>query len=59
MPLVDILFLAGIIGTFAAFSAVLAWVDWEATRHRRNQGGLNNDHRKAAADQAREKSASN
>ena len=34
MPLVDILFLAGIIGAFAAFSAVLAWVDWEATHKR-------------------------
>ncbi len=34
MPLVDILFLAGIIGTFALFSAVLAWVDWEATHKR-------------------------
>ncbi len=51
MPLADILFLAGIIGTFALFIAVLAWLDWEATRHRRNQGGLSHDHRKAAADQ--------
>ncbi len=34
MPLADILFLAGIIGTFAAFSAVLAWLDWEA-KHKR------------------------
>jgi hypothetical protein len=34
MPLVDILFLAGIIGTFALFCAVLAWLDWEATHKR-------------------------
>ena len=29
MPLADILFLAGIIGAFALFSAVLAWLEWE------------------------------
>ena len=34
MPLVDILFLAGIIGTFALFSAVLAWLEW-VPNHRR------------------------
>ncbi len=51
MPLADILFLAGIIGTFALFIAVLGWLDWEDTRHRRNQGRLSHDHRKTAADQ--------
>ncbi len=51
MPLADILFLAGIIGTFALFIAVLGWLGWEDTRHRRNQGRLSHDHRNTAADQ--------
>ncbi len=34
MPLADIVFLAGIIGTFASFSAVLAWLEWEYNHKR-------------------------
>ncbi len=34
MPFADILFPAGIIGTFALFSAVLAWLEWEYNHKR-------------------------